>query len=523
MATEDSVFARLRRLRPTERSGMSSRLLREVVRQRVMGPPSAQSTAAALQLDYRPAVEKQEHEDTLRRLRTAHGIGVLLWPPFGLLDVMVAGGDPALLSWLFGLRAFAFTVVLAMFLALRKASAASPLLPLARVATFVVACVVLSLMCVRHGGIESRYMTGIMLVIMIRAAFIAEPWRTSIAPYLLMWLTFPLTMLVAVPFEPAIAAQFGSSLALTNFVTENFICLSGALTGIACSDAVWRLRREAYEARNLGRYRLKERIGRGGMGEVWIAHHIGLRQDVALKVLTSRGSSEQEAVARFEREVLAITRLSHPNTVRILDHGVTPEGIWFYAMELLRGMDLAALLRREGSLLPARALPMMTQVCDALAEAHRNGVIHRDLKPSNIFVATVAGQSDFIKLLDFGLAKLTHEPDRSELTQDGSVLGTPRYMAPETLDAGRVDPRADIYALGCVMYELLAGRLPFMETSAAGMLRQRGGERPPQLSSVCSAELPPGLEALVMRCLEKNPDDRFDDAGQLRQALRTLS
>ena len=522
MSSRDLPARRARRRRPDALSN-TGRLLRERVRKRLIDAVGRPSDAgAAFHLDYRQAVEQLEHSDMLRRLRTAHGVGILLWPPFALLDLLIVDGDPGLLRWLFGLRVIGCAMVLAVFLALRRSAVSPVVVMLARVGTFVGACIVLALMCVRFEGLESRYTTGIIMVIMIRSAFVAEPWRAALLPYALMWLALPATMIAAAPFEPRLSAQWHDTHALTVFGMENFFCLSIALTGVACSNALWRLRREAYEARHLGRYRLKQRIGRGGMGEVWVAYHVGLRQDVALKVLSSHAGNEHEAVARFEREVLTIARLSHPNTVRILDHGVTPEGIWFYAMELLQGSDLAALLRREGPLPPTRATHLMTQVCAALAEAHRQGVVHRDLKPGNIFVATVAGQEDFVKLLDFGLAKLTLEPDDA-LTRDGSVLGTPQYMAPETLAEGAlVDARSDVYALGCVLYEMLTGSPPFADSNWRKLLRQVAEQQPEPPSRRSRAPLPPELEVVVMRCLEKSPEWRFDSAAELGAALSTL-
>ena len=501
---------------------LSGRLVREVVRKRLIQSKPNESSRG-LHLDYRQLITHREDEDMLLRLRAAHRIGLLVWPPFGLLDLLVAHADSALLGWLFALRVVGSLFILAMFVALRRASPGSKLIPWARIGTFVICCGLIVLMCVRYEGLESRYMTGVMLVMMIRATCIAEPWRVGILPYLLMWSTLPVTIVAAAPFEPAIALQFGRASALTVFALQNFFCLGAALTGIACGHAMWRLRREAYEARDLGRYRLKQQIGRGGMGEVWIARHIGLRQDVALKVLTARGSSLQEAVARFEREVRAITRLSHPNTVRILDHGVTEEGIWFYAMELLHGMDLATLLQQQGALPPARALALMRQVCDALAEAHANGVIHRDLKPSNVFIATIGGKPDFVKLLDFGLAKLSYDADCTALTLDGAVMGTPRYMAPETLGVGLADARSDVYALGCVLYELLTGHPPFEDASLSALLRKHADALPALPSHKLGTALPLSLEVIVMRCLEKKASDRFADAGELAAALASAA
>jgi serine/threonine-protein kinase len=240
---------------------------------------------------------------------------------------------------------------------------------------------------------------------------------------------------------------------------------------------------------------------------------------VALKVLACCDNSDRDAIVRFEREVQAIAGLSHPNTVRILDFGSTPDGIWFYAMELLQGCDLAELLRRGGAFDAPLAVDLMKQACEALAEAHRNGVIHRDIKPSNLFVTTVAGQPDVIKVLDFGLAKFTFDQESTRLTLDGSMLGTPCYMAPEAVGSAKVDARADVYALGCVLYELLAGRPPFEDATISGILRQHNEARPLAPSHKRGSPLPAELERLVMRCLEKRPEDRFRDAGQLAAAL----
>jgi serine/threonine-protein kinase len=525
MAAGDSVFTRLRKLKPRQGLTDSARLMREVVRARLLAStPGDTALPAAFHLDARHSIEQLESVDMVRRLRRANLVGILMWPPFVVLDLIVSHRQPDVLPWLIALRAAAWAICVTMFIALSRVhSPTSWVIPVARVPAFAAGCVLITLKCVLIGGVENRYANGIILTMIVRAAFVAEPWRASLLPYALMWLAFPATILIAAPFSAMLTAQLHDPKALGIFVTQNVISLGAALTGIASCHGMWRLRREAYEARNLGRYRLKERIGRGGMGEIWVADHMGLRQEVALKVLTARGIADREAVARFEREVLAISRLSHPNTVRILDHGVTPDGIWFYAMELLHGLDLAALLQREGPLPPARATDFMIQTCAALAEAHRSGVVHRDLKPGNIFVATVAGQADVIKLLDFGLAKLTLEPDAAPLTKDSSVLGTPIYMAPETLGSGRhVDTRSDVYGLGCVLYEMLAGRPPFEDTSWPNLLRQIAEEVPESPSHKLGAPLPAELEAIALRCLEKKPDDRFRDAAELGAALAAL-
>ena len=454
----------------------------------------------------------------VHRLRTAAVLGSCLWPAFAVLDFLIAWNDSALLFSLLSFRLFGSVISIASWLSLRNASPDLPRVWLSRVAIYPVVCVLLALMSARIDGIAGTYAPGVMLAIMLRATSVAESWRGSTPIYLLMWLAFPLTMFAIAPFDARVAAQLQDPAALADFALHNFFCLSAATSGIVGSDAMWRLRREAYEARQLGRYKLKERLGRGAMGEVWVAYHIGLKQDVAVKVLRTLASGEVEAVARFEREVLAITRLSHPNTVRILDHGVTPEGIWFYAMELLQGCDLRTLIEREGALPPRRALALARQACLALAEAHRQGVVHRDVKPSNLFVAEIADEPDFVKVLDFGLAKLTQESEHPLLTHDGAVLGTPRYMAPETLD-GVISSRADVYSLGCVLYEMLAGRPPFEEAGLATLMRQHRDVIPPPPSTKLGAPLPAELEAIVMRCLEKDPERRHAHAGELAEVL----
>jgi serine/threonine-protein kinase len=494
---------------------------RKVVQQHLFVSEPQRVGDALLQLDRRQIIRNREEHDAVRHVRNAHTAGAVFWPLTFPLDVLVANGNTTLLWRLLAARAVGWAIILVCWLRLGSHRDLGPSgVRLFDALSLNSISILLCVMSLMTGGIESRYAGGLLVVMVVRAATVAKPWTRGIIDYLPLWVAFPLFMLGMERIDPRIAAQFANQASLTAFVLQNFLLVTAASACVVCGHATWRARREVYEARDLGRYRLKSRIGRGAMGEIWLAHHVGLRQDVALKVLACNAARE-DAVARFEREVIVIARLSHPNTVRILDYGTTPEGILYYAMELLQGCDLAELIRRGGALDAPHAVDLMRQACEALAEAHRSGVVHRDIKPSNLFVATVAGQADVMKVLDFGLAKLTCDQDVALLTTDGSLLGTPCYMAPEAVSGREVDARSDVYALGCVLYELLAGRPPFEDTTIAGLLRQHSETRPVPPSHKRGTRLPAELERLVMRCLEKQPEDRFTDAEQLAAALST--
>src|SRR5690606_19918974 len=210
-----------------------------------------------------------------------------------------------------------------------------------------------------------------------------------------------LTLAFASPLSAELAAQFTDPMALASFVLSQVFLLAAAALVLVGGHMIWALRRQVFETRSLGRYTLKHRLGAGGMGEVWAAHHRALRRDVAVKILKPETRGEPGAVARFEREVRATAELVHPPTVRVFDYGVTEDGLWYYAMELLDGDDLHALVSREGPLEPARAARLIWQAAKALGEAHARGIVHRDVKPENLFVTRIGGEGEFVKVLDF--------------------------------------------------------------------------------------------------------------------------
>jgi eukaryotic-like serine/threonine-protein kinase len=280
------------------------------------------------------------------------------------------------------------------------------------------------------------------------------------------------------------------------------------------------LRAEASNARRLGQYQLKQRLGSGGMGEVYLAEHLLLRRPCAIKLIRPDRAMDPNNLLRFEREVEATATLTHPNTVQIFDYGRAEDGTFYYAMEYLPGLSLQGLVERHGPLPAERTIYLLRQVCGALREAHAIGLIHRDIKPTNILVCARGGFHDVVKLVDFGLVRAPEAgPQDGKLTQEGSLLGTPAYMSPEQAGgAANLDPRSDIYSLGAVAYFLVTGVLPFKASSAMHMLAAHLYEpvKPPR--SV-RPELPADLEAVILCCLEKDPAKRYADAESLDQAL----
>jgi eukaryotic-like serine/threonine-protein kinase len=291
-------------------------------------------------------------------------------------------------------------------------------------------------------------------------------------------------------------------------------------TAIYGSHRITGLRQQVLGARELGQYRLKQRLGFGGMGEVYLAEHIRLRRTCAIKFIRPEQAGDRTTLLRFEREVQATARLAHPNTVRVFDYGIAEDGTFYYAMEYLPGLTLQEMVLRYGPLPPGRTVYFLRQVCSALGEAHGLGLIHRDIKPSNLIACRLGGISDIVKLVDFGLVQTTsaaRDPER--LTLRGLIAGTPAYLSPEqAASRGGLDARSDIYSLGAVGYFLLTGRPPFEGETPLHLLMAHLQQAAPPLSA-SERECPADLEAVIARCLRKSPDDRFRDVIVLERAL----
>jgi hypothetical protein len=289
------------------------------------------------------------------------------------------------------------------------------------------------------------------------------------------------------------------------------------------SVIVARLQREArkaaLEAKELGQYTLDEKIGAGGMGVVYRGHHAMLRRPTAVKLLDPEKTTDATA-ARFEREVQITARLTHPNTIAIYDYGRTPEGIFYYAMEYLDGIDLEKLVERHGPVNDSRVVHLLQQICASLNEAHGVGLIHRDIKPANMIVNVRGGVYDFVKLLDFGLVKALDAKKQAALTATGSFTGTPLYVSPEGIKTpDKTDARSDLYAVGAVCYFLLTGKVLYDATSVVEIFMHQVNTVPQRPSERAGRKVDPALEALIMRCLAKDPSDRPGSAKELGGAL----
>ena len=353
------------------------------------------------------------------------------------------------------------------------------------------------------------------LLIFTYAMFIPNSWRRAARVIGAIALASELLLIAMAVFSPAVA----SVMTVTDFVNHTLLLAIASVGAVFGTHLINTLRREAYEAKQLGQYRLVERLGAGGMGEVYLAEHRMLKRPCAIKLIQPQRAGDPETMARFEREVQMTARLSHWNTVEIYDYGRTDDGTFFYVMEYLPGVTLESLLRHHGRLAPARVIHLLRQTCQGLREAHSIGLIHRDIKPGNIIVSRRGGLYDVAKLLDFGLVKQTADAATTQLTHEGAISGTPTYMSPEQARGlDQVDARSDIYSLGAVAYTMLTGRPPFEGRTGFDVMIAHARDEVTPPSSI-QTDVPADFERVILRCLAKNPDKRFQDVESLDQAL----
>lgn len=356
-----------------------------------------------------------------------------------------------------------------------------------------------------------------VLLIFVYALFIPNSVQRAATVITIVGALPILMTLYLVRFHPECCqAMNANSIHVWAVVLQMLITCVAATVGVY---SIGSLRHEVTVAKQLGQYVLQEKIGEGGMGEVYYAEHKLLHRPCAIKLIRPEKAGDPGVLKRFEREVRATAKLSHWNNVDIYDYGRNADGTFYYVMEYLPGMNLHQLVTRFGSMEPGRIIYLTRQICYALNEAHRMGLIHRDIKPGNIIATPRGGLYDVAKLVDFGLARPLSSNEGAHLTHDNMVTGSPLFMSPEQA-TGQHDPdaRSDIYSLGCVAYFLATGRPPFDFTQPIKAIVAHASHSvvPP---STINPDIPADLEEVILRCMEKEPEDRFQTSCQLMSAL----
>jgi len=373
-------------------------------------------------------------------------------------------------------------------------------------------------------GVRTELMACVVFVFVVtlRAAIVPSPPKWTALVCAVAALPVPVGAYAAAMRDPTWVDALFPRVA-TVVMTVGW-CIAGTASAYAISRIVYGLRAEVKSAMRLGQYTLEEKIGEGGMGEVYRARHAMLRRPTAIKLLSPERAGAA-SVKRFEREVQLTSRLTHPNTIAIYDFGHTRAGVFYYAMELLDGISLHDLCEEDGPQPPGRVAYILTQAASALAEAHDVGLVHRDVKPANILLCERGGTSDFVKVLDFGLVKDTGDSASTDpgLSATNAITGTPLYMAPESITRpAEIDARVDLYALGAVGYWLLTGEPPFEGANLVEICSHHLHSAPVTPSERLGRPVHAELEALVLKCLAKAPDDRPASARELAATLRRL-
>lgn len=371
---------------------------------------------------------------------------------------------------------------------------------------------------------------GLWLMVMLAyAMFIPDTWRQAAAFVVVcVFADLSVSALLRLHFGP-VAGMLDAAELLDTASYGALVLATGGGLAVFGTHALSHMRRAAAEMSDAGMYRLLDRLGSGGMGEVWKAEHRLLARPAAIKIirpdLLGRDGSADTATARFEREARATAALESPHTVQLYDFGVTHEGTFFYVMEFLRGLDLDQIVKRFGPLPVSRVVYLLRQAAESLHEAHRRGMVHRDVKPANIHVGAMAGEHDWVKVLDFGLVKSLREgvPDSPQLTREGVTTGTPAYFPPEMAEgASHADARSDIYALAAVAYYLVTGQLVFDGAGPMDIVVKHIRDEPVAPSRRVEVEIPAAVDEAILAGLRKSPDERpqtmLEFAGLLEAA-----
>jgi serine/threonine-protein kinase len=383
---------------------------------------------------------------------------------------------------------------------------------------FALSCACMGLLGAELGGLDTDYAYGLAFYYGGTAAIVPAPWRRTLAYLVPAHVVFFGVLGLAVALDPGLAGQWRDGRVVAQLSVGFLVTAALLVFSTVSGHLLYTSRRQLYQARRLGRYRLATPLGEGGMNEVWLARDDTLQRDVALKLLRDAPGVEDDRWARFEREAQVASTLTSPHTIKIYDYGTADDGIAYIAMEHLRGLDLDAIVVGWGPLDVRRATHLVKQACLSLAEAHEHGLVHRDVKPANLFALSTAGNEDFLKVLDFGVVRELNAP-AADATREGKMVGTPAFMAPEQFLGPDLAPAADVYALGATFYFLLTGSVPFDVEGDASLWRAHSTLPvvPPSLRR--GEPVPLALEAVIARCLAKNPIDRYENCSALARAL----
>ena len=463
-----------------------------------------------------------------RVVKRAMQTGLVVWPLFAILDAymcFVAYPDAPFLLFVFYRVAIELVFLFVYRVSARETVGPERLFRWLSLA-YIAPAFTIALMAIPLGGIRSPYMHGISIVALVWAALVPTNWHRALPTFLCIGLAFPLVIGFGALLAPAARADWFTFDALTVFASNYVFVLASATLSVILGHMVWSAQQEA---RSLGSYKLEELLGKGGMGEVWRATHQLLARQAAIKLIRPEAlggdaDTRQIAMARFEREAQATASLRSPHTIEVYDFGVSDTGTFYCVMELLVGYDVQTLVERFGPLPVERVVYLLAQVCDSLSEAHAARLVHRDIKPSNIYVCRYGRQVDFVKVLDFGLVKrvrdFEHDRTQLQLTAPLAISGTPAFMAPEQVLGGAdTDARTDLYAVGCVAFWLLTGRTVFQGSTVMQVLMKHVHDEPLPPSRYSELPVPAALDAVILRCLAKSPDDRPQSADELAETL----
>jgi serine/threonine-protein kinase len=465
-------------------------------------------------------------EDQISRLKVLTLIAAGLWGVGLLMDAVILplalGARPSAIGLV--IEATAVAVSLAIYAWLRRPSASS--IAKADAGLWVMMLNAAGITLIDTWVNDPMMMVGHLswtaVVILLSAMIVPSTPKKMLAAALVCASMGPIGVWLAHLREVAVPSVLNTFL----MYMPTYSC---AVAAVVPSQTFQKMGRRLKEARDLGSYELEARLGEGGMGEVWRARHRLLARPAAIKLIrpamlaAGTDAETRATLHRFENEAQATAALTSPHTIRLFDFGVTDDGSFYYVMELLTGRDMASLVADFGPLPASRVIFLLQQVCHSLAEAHSRGLVHRDVKPANVFVCRLGLEHDFVKVLDFGLVQLPELHPTRDLTQSlaalGGVVGTPAFMAPEVIVGRHVDHRADIYALGCVAYFLLTGRQVFEGGTQMQALIDHVSTVPEPPSARSRTPIPRSLDALVLACLEKDPEKRPQDAVAVSKDL----